>query len=98
MKYDEIPDISLKMIIDAGLIKPDINVYAASDNKIVGKLNGEGAIILVLNNKEKVFPFPSGAARAIVRTSVNGWKFWRILENGNYKELSDFKKEYKQRF
>lgn len=97
MKYKEVPDITLKMIIDSGLIKSDTKVYASSDNSIIGTINKDGSINLFIDNQEKIFPFPSGAARAIVKTSVNGWKFWRILEHGEYKELSSFKKEYKHR-
>ena len=44
----------------------------------------------------KTFPFPSGAGRAITKISVNGWKYWRILDNGTYNELSYYKEIYKQ--
>ncbi|MDG5800671.1 hypothetical protein QA597_09900 [Marinilabiliaceae bacterium ANBcel2] len=94
MKYEEKPDIGLKKLIDEGLVKPDTKVYASSDEKIEGHINKDGAIILIIDGKEKSFPYPSGAARAIVNLSVNGWKFWRIRENERFVELSEIKKRY----
>ena len=94
MKYEEKQDIDLKKLIDEGFIKPDIKVYASSNDKIEGLLNKDGAIILKIDGEEKIFPFPSGAARAIVNLSVNGWKFWRIKENESFIELSEIKKRY----
>lgn len=96
MKYKELPDITLKMLIEARVIKTGTKVYAESNNSIVGKLDKEGAITLIIDNVEKTFPYPSGAARAIAKTSVNGWKFWRILENEQYIELSYYKELYKK--
>lgn len=94
MKYEEKPDIELKKLIDEGLIKPNTKVYASSDEKIEGFINKDGAIILIIAGKENIFPFPSGAARAIVNLSVNGWKFWRIREGDRFVELSEIKKRY----
>ena len=96
MSYIEIPDVTLKMIIDSKIIKIGTKVYASSDNNIVGTINKEGAIILNIGNEKRVFPFPSGAARAITKTSVNGWKFWKILDNGQFNELSNYKEKYKR--
>lgn len=39
MKYLEISDITLKMIIDVGLIKPNTKVYASTTNDINGIIN-----------------------------------------------------------
>ena len=94
MKYNETPDITLKMIIDSGLIKPDTKVFASINHEIIGKINQDGSITLFIDNLQKTFLFPSGAARAIVKMSVNGWLFWQILESDQFKELSYFKKEY----
>jgi hypothetical protein len=94
MKYQENPDIDLKRLIEEGFIKPNTKVYASSDTSIEGLLNENGAIILSLNGESKLFPFPSGAARALVNLSVNGWKFWMIKENGTYTELSEIKKRF----
>lgn len=98
MKYPEVPDITLKMIIDSGLIKPDTKVFASSNPEISGKINQDGSISLFIDNQQKNFPFPSGAARSIVKISVNGWIFWKIMDSGQLKDLSHFKKEYLKRF
>jgi len=98
MKYNEVPDITLKMIIDSGLIKSDTKVFASINHEIIGNINRDGSITLFINNQQKTFPFPSGAARAIVKLSVNGWLFWKILDSNQYKELSYFKQEYIKKF
>lgn len=98
MKYNEIPDITLKMIIDSGIIKPDTKIYASINHEIIGNINQDGSISLFVDNQLKTFPFPSGAARAIVEISVNGWLFWKILDSDQYRELSYFKKEYMKKF
>ena len=100
MKYDEVPDVTLKMIIESGIIKPDTKVYASlnyqavGSPQIIGNLNKDGSISFYIDNQLKTFPFPSGAARAIAKISVNGWIFWKILDSGQYKELSFFKEKY----
>lgn len=94
MKYQETPDITLKDLIEKGYIKEDVIVYASSNVHIEGRLTFEGAIILKINGEEQLFPFPSGAARAVVNLNVNGWKFWKIKENDKYIELSEIKKKY----
>jgi hypothetical protein len=76
MAYEEIPDITLKMIINAGIIKNGTKVYSSPNNGIIGTLDKEGAITFKINNEIKTFPFPSGAGRAITKTSINGWKYW----------------------
>ena len=98
MEYKELPDITLKMIIDSGLIKPGTRIYASTDPKIFGTINQDGSISLLLDNKLKNFPFPSGAARSIVHLSVNGWIFWKIKDSEEYKDLSFYKKEYLRKF
>jgi hypothetical protein len=94
MNYHEIPGVTLKMIIDSGIIKPETKVYASLNHQITGNINGDGSITLFFDHQPKTFPFPSGAARAIVKTSINGWLFWKILDCDQYKELSYFKNEY----
>lgn len=96
MKYKELPDITLKMLVQAGTIKSGSNVFAECDNTIVGVVDDEGAITLIIENESKTFSYPSGAARAITKTSVNGWKFWRVFENNLYNELRYYKELYKQ--
>lgn len=81
------------MVIEAGLLKPGITVYAASDNNITGTLNGDGSIELVLNGSKKIFPYPSGAARAVKNISVSGWIFWKVKENDKLVELLKYKQQ-----
>ena len=97
MMYQEKPDIDLKKLIEEGYIKPNTIVYASTDKSIEGLLDENGAIILNINGIRKLFPFPSGAARAIVNLSVNGWKFWMIKENDTFIELSEIKKIFLNR-
>ena len=87
MAYKEIPDITLKMIINVGIIKIGTKVYSSPNNEIIGALDKEGVITFEIDNEMKTFPFPSGAGRATTKTSINRWKYWRILDNGIYKEL-----------
>ncbi len=98
MEYKELPDITLKMIIDSGLIKPGTKVYASVDPHITGTINQDGSISLLTGNKIKNFPFPSGAARSIVNSSVNGWIFWKIKDFNEFKDLSFYKKEFIKRY
>lgn len=46
MNYNEIPDVTLKMILDIGILKIGTRVYAYPENKITGTLYKEGAITL----------------------------------------------------
>ena len=98
MKYNEIPDITLKMIIDSGIIKPNTKVHASINPDIIGTINKDGSITLTVDNKQQIFPFPSGAARAIKNMSLNGWIFWQIKDSGQFKTLSSFKQEYIKKF
>ena len=57
MAYKEIPDITLKMIINAGIIKIGTKVYSSPNNEIIGTLDKEGAITFEIDNEMKTFPF-----------------------------------------
>ena len=96
MDYNEIPGITLKMIIDSGIINPDTIVYASVNHQITGVINSDGSITLNHDHQPKTYPFPSGAARSIVKTSTNGWLFWKILEDDQYRSLSYYKNEYQK--
>jgi hypothetical protein len=98
MKYDETPDVTLKMIIDSGIIKPGTKVYARVNHQIYGIVNVDGSISLEIDSELKVFPFPSGAARAITKTSVSGWLFWKIFDSDEYRDLTYFKNKYLDKF
>ena len=49
-------------------------------------------IVLIINDQTKYFPYPSGAARSIVKISVNGWKFWKVKIGNEMKETFLFEK------
>ena len=95
MGFIGITNITLKMIIDSGLIKPDTTIYSLSQPQVIGNINSDGSITLVVDNQNKVFISPSGAAREVVKLSVNGWIFWKIFIDNDYKELSILREKYK---
>ena len=97
MEYQEKPDITLKDIIENGFIEAKTEVFAYNDDKISGILNNEGGIEIEVDGIKKTFPFPSGAARAFAKTSVNGWKFWKIKFNDEFIELAELKQRYLNR-
>nr|WP_255497818.1 hypothetical protein [Pedobacter sp. AK013] len=88
-------DITLEMVINAGLLKPGTQIYAASDNTVTGTLNGDGSITLKIDDVIKTFPYPSGAARAIRNISISGWIFWKVKEDDKLIELLAYKEKYK---
>ena len=94
MNYSEQQDITLEMVIKAGLLEPGITVYAGSDNNVTGILNADGSIELSVDGIRKVFPYPSGAARAVRNISVSGWVFWKVLEGEQLVELLKYKQRY----
>lgn len=94
MIYSTEPSITLKMIIDAGVIKAGVKVYSSLDKNIFGVLNSDGSISIKIKNKNRVFPFPSGAARAIENRSLNGWKYWTIQDSNEYKDLGFYRDIY----
>jgi hypothetical protein len=81
------------MVIKAGLLEPGIIVYAASDSNITGTLNADGSIELTINGRKKVFPYPSGAARAVRNISVSGWVFRKVKENDQLIDLLKYKQK-----
>jgi hypothetical protein len=90
----EYTNITLKMLIDMGLIKPGTILYSSSKPMVTGEINDDGSITLDLNNQTLIFQSPSGAARAIRKSSVNGWTFWKIFIENEYKDLSILRKKY----
>lgn len=81
------------MVIKAGLLEPGTTVYAASDSNITGTLNADGSIELTVDGIKKVFPYPSGAARAVRNISVSGWVFWKVKENDQLIDLLKYKQK-----
>ena len=96
MSYNVLTEITLKMIIESGVMKPDTIIYSDSEPVICGKINDQGLIVLTIENEIKIFPYPSGAARAIINLSVNGWKFWKVKFGDEMKELSYYRELFKQ--
>jgi len=88
------PTITLEMIINQGLISPDIPVYGPNRETSSGILNANGSISITVLGKAKTYPYPSGAARAIEKMSLNGWLYWHINDNGTYRNLDYFRKKY----
>jgi hypothetical protein len=88
------PSITLAMIIEKGFIPAGSSVYASSEKKIVGVLNTDGSITIELHGKSLNFPYPSGAARAIEKRSLNGWLYWKIKEGENYRDLDYYRNKY----
>jgi len=94
MGFIEYTNVTLKMIIDSGLIEPDTKIYSSSQPEIIGNVKEDGTITLFIDNQDKVFYSPSGAARAVVNLSVNGWTFWKLLIDNKYLELSSLRELY----
>lgn len=97
-RYSELTDITLKMIIEAGILIPDTKIFSESVPVQCGKINGDGLIELSIKNEIKIFPYPSGAARAVVNLSVNGWRFWKVKIGNEIKELSYYRELFKQQY
>lgn len=98
MKNIEITEITIKMLFESGIIKPNTILYSDTHPVFMATINQEGLIVIKKEGKIKAFPYPSGAARAIVNLSVNGWKFWRIKLNDKLTVLSDLREIYRNQF
>ena len=94
LKYISEPAVSLKTLIDVGLINSGVKVYSSLNGKISGTLNPNGSITLNIKGIIKDFPYPSGAARAIENRSLNGWIYWMIEENGIKYDLAYFRNKF----
>lgn len=94
MKYMELTEITLKMVIENKILKPETEIYADGDFHKMGIINQDGSITINIEGKEKNFEFPSGAARLFATTSVNGWKFWKLMTDDGLKELSHVRELY----
>lgn len=92
--YSLEPSITLKMIIDGGILHAGIKLYTPSNDKVFGTLNLDGSITLEINNDLKKFYSPSGAARAIEKKNLNGWIYWRVRESNTYQDLRYFRNKY----
>jgi len=72
-KTSELTEITLKMLLDESIIEKGTVLYSNTNPIKTAKINSGGCIELNIDGSLKIFPFPSGAARAVVNLSVNGW-------------------------
>src|SRR5690606_15132940 len=96
-KTNDLTEITLKMLLDEGIIEKGTVLYSDTNPTKTAKINSDGFIDLNIDGSQKLYPFPSGAARALVNLSVNGWKFWKVKINDELKEISELRKIYKER-
>lgn len=96
-KTNDLTEITLKMLLEEGIIEKGTILYSDTNPATTAKINSDGFIDLSINGNQKLYPFPSGAARALVNLSVNGWKFWKIEINNEMKEISELRQIYKER-
>lgn len=86
--------ITLKMIIDKGILKPNSLIVSLANSNVLGKLNEDGSLTITFQGQERSFPYPSGAARFVEKKSLNGWLYWCVAEKDCYKALSYYRKKY----
>lgn len=96
-KRIDLTEITIKMLLDEGIIENGTTLYSNTDPTKTAQINSEGFIKLNIEGIEKLYPFPSGAARALVNLSVNGWKFWKVKINNELMEISELREIYKQK-
>jgi hypothetical protein len=94
MPYLEFAATSLKMLIDANILKPGTNLYAESDDSASALLNADGSISLTIEGNLKEYQSPSAAAKALTGKSLNGWVFWKVDESGQINTLASFRSKY----
>lgn len=88
MEKLNVSEVTIKMLLDSGLVNPGDMIVSDTSPAVTAVINAKGEIEFDVNGAKKVFAYPSGAARAVVNLSVNGWKFWKIKKEENYIELS----------
>lgn len=81
------------MLIEENILSPG-QPLVCDNPAATGILNMDGSIKVFYKEEEKVFDFPSGAARYIEGRSINGWIYWRVPINGGTVPLSDFRDQY----
>jgi len=96
-KLSDLTEITLKMLLDDGVIEKGTVLYSETNPIKTAKINPDVFIDLNIDGTQKLYPFPSGAARALVNLSVNGWKFWKVKINNELKEISELRQIYKER-
>lgn len=85
-------NVSLKELIDSGMIKPGTQIFG--DEGVEGIINIDGSLTVDINGTPKIFPFLSGAARRIEGRSLNGWLYWKTIENGQLVTLKSIRDKF----
>lgn len=88
--------ITLQNLLDAGILKAGIRIYAETDSNLIATLSHSGNILLDINGSIVEKQSLSGAAKAITGKSINGWLFWKAEEAGRLETLSFFRDKYQQ--
>jgi len=86
--------ITLKMIIESGILKTNLKVVSVNNSNVEGILNADGSITLYFDGLIKNFPYPSGAARYVEKKSINGWLYWYVVIDGDKYNLSFLRDKY----
>ena len=86
-------NVTLKMLIESEILSPGLELVCANPN-VHGILNSDGSIKIMMDGKEKIFPFLSGAARYIEKRSLNGWIYWQVRNGEGRTDLSAFRDAY----
>jgi hypothetical protein len=85
--------ISLKMLLEVGLIQPGQEV-SCGNQECSGSINSDGSLRIIFKGNEKNFPYLSGAARYVEKRSINGWLYWFVVENGQITTFDDLRQQY----
>ncbi|TBO42253.1 restriction system modified-DNA reader domain-containing protein [Pedobacter kyonggii] len=88
MSNIELTEVTLKMILDAGILKPGTRLFASTHPNVNALLTGDGKINIDFDGQIRTFDFLSGAARSLTNLSLNGWKFWSVEIDNEWKEVS----------
>lgn len=81
------------MLFDAGHLKVGQEVFSANP-EATGIINKDGTLKVFYQDREKNFPFLSGAARYIENRSLNGWIYWFIEVDGQRESLDSIRELY----
>lgn len=79
-------EITIKMLLESGLVEPGTIIYSDTKPVKTAKINSDGLISIDIDGNRKLYPYPSGAARAIVNLSVNGWTFGKSKSTESLKK------------
>jgi hypothetical protein len=88
----KISNTTLKMLLDASIITPGQPVHPVNGKSYVGEIIRTGELVVSIAGELRTFKSPSGAAKAVEKSSINGWRYWGIKQDdGNLIPLSDYR-------